>query len=382
MFNEITAGRLMNLPTPFYFYDIDMLNRTLDVMKRESDRYGFHVHYAVKANFNPRIMKTIAGFGFGADCVSGNEIRHSIDNGFSKKDIVFAGVGKTDAEIEFALKSGIFCFNCESKAELSVIAGIAKRLGLVAPVALRINPDVDAHTHSYITTGVEDTKFGIHLKDIEEVVSIVTGDRYLHLKGIHFHIGSQILDLGVYERLCNKINELQEWFDTMGVEFDVINVGGGLGIDHNNPDTIPQFAGYFSVFGKHLRRKEHQQVFFEIGRAAVGQSATLITRVLYIKDGGTVRYAIVDAGMTDLMRPALYQAFHLIENISSKGKKSKYNVAGPVCESADVFAREIDLPETGRGDLLAIRSAGAYGEAMASRYNMRDLPRAIFSDEI
>ena len=382
MFNEITAGRLMNLPTPFYFYDIDMLNRTLDVMKRESDRYGFHVHYAVKANFNPRIMKTIAGFGFGADCVSGNEIRHSIDNGFSKKDIVFAGVGKTDAEIEYALKSGIFCFNCESKAELSVIAGIAKRLGLVAPVALRINPDVDAHTHSYITTGVEDTKFGIHLKDIEEVVSIVTGDQYLHLKGIHFHIGSQILDLGVYERLCNKINELQEWFDTMGVEFDVINVGGGLGIDHNNPDTIPQFAGYFSVFGKHLRRKEHQQVFFEIGRAAVGQSATLITRVLYIKDGGTVRYAIVDAGMTDLMRPALYQAFHLIENISSKGKKSKYNVAGPVCESADVFAREIELPETGRGDLLAIRSAGAYGEAMASRYNMRDLPRAIFSDEI
>ncbi len=382
MFNEITAGRLMNLPTPFYFYDIDMLNRTLDVMKRESDRYGFHVHYAVKANFNPRIMKTIAGFGFGADCVSGNEIRHSIDNGFSKKDIVFAGVGKTDAEIEYALKSGIFCFNCESKAELSVIAGIAKRLGLVAQVALRINPDVDAHTHSYITTGVEDTKFGIHLKDIEEVVSIVTGDQYLHLKGIHFHIGSQILDLGVYERLCNKINELQEWFDTMGVEFDVINVGGGLGIDHNNPDTIPQFAGYFSVFGKHLRRKEHQQVFFEIGRAAVGQSATLITRVLYIKDGGTVRYAIVDAGMTDLMRPALYQAFHLIENISSKGKKSKYNVAGPVCESADVFAREIELPETGRGDLLAIRSAGAYGEAMASRYNMRDLPRAIFSDEI
>ena len=224
--------------------------------------------------------------------------------------------------------------------------------------------------------------FRSHMSDLEEVVTIITGDPNLHLKGIHFHIGSQILDLEVYERLCDRINELQDWFTAGGIEFEVINVGGGLGIDHSNPDIIPQFAGYFSVFGKHLRRKDHQQVFFEIGRAAVGQSASLITRVLYIKDGGTVKYAIVDAGMTDLMRPALYQAYHLIENISSTGKTLKYNVAGPVCESADVFAMKIDLPETARGDLLAIRSAGAYGEAMASRYNMRDLPRALFSDEI
>ncbi len=382
MFNRSVISKLQQQQTPFYYYDLDILHRTLTDMKRESGRYGFHVHYAVKANFNQRIMQTIADYGFGADCVSGNEIRHSLENGFNSRDIVFAGVGKTDAEIEYALKSDIFCFNCESKAELSVIAGIAKDMGLMAPVALRINPDVDANTHSYITTGVEDTKFGIHTGELEEVAGIIESSPALHLKGIHFHIGSQILDLTVYERLCQRINELQEWFETRGIGFDIINVGGGLGINHNNPAALPHFADYFSVFGRHLRVRDHQQVFFEIGRAAVGQSASLITRVLYLKDGGAAKYLIVDAGMTDLMRPALYQAYHLIENLVSDGEPAKYNVAGPVCESADVFARMIELPETRRGDLLAIRSAGAYGEVMASRYNMRNLPRALFSDDI
>jgi diaminopimelate decarboxylase len=351
-------------------------------MQRESGRYGFHVHYAVKANFNPRIMQIIEGYGFGADCVSGNEIRHALENGFKSPDIVFAGVGKTDSEIEYALKSEVFCFNCESNAEISVIGDIARRLGRVAPIALRINPNVDAKTHSYITTGVEDTKFGIQMSDIEESVSLIAADPFLNLKGIHFHIGSQILNLNVYEHLCHKINDLQEWFGKRGIEIDIINVGGGLGIDHHNPDTVPQFEAYFAVFGKHLEIKDHQQVYFEIGRAAVGQSASLITRVLYLKGSGAVNYIIVDAGMTDLMRPALYQAYHHIENLSSDAVTEKYSVAGPVCESADVFARMIDLPETKRGDLLAIRSTGAYGEAMASRYNMRDLPRSLFSDEI
>ncbi|MFO7575410.1 MAG: diaminopimelate decarboxylase [Bacteroidales bacterium] len=382
MFNSSVISKLQKQQTPFYYYDLDILHQTLTDMKRESGRYGFNVHYAVKANFNPRIMQTIAGYGFGADCVSGNEIKHALENGFKSPDIVFAGVGKTDPEIEFALKSDIFCFNCESKAEISVIGGIAKGLDRVAPIALRINPDVDANTHSYITTGVEDTKFGIRMADLEEVVELISAEPFLKLKGIHFHIGSQIIDLTVFERLCHRVNELQDWLESRGIEFDIINVGGGLGIDHHNPATIPQFAGYFAVFGKHLRRKDHQQVFFEIGRAAVGQAASLITRVLYLKDSGAVNYIIVDAGMTDLLRPALYQAYHHIENLNSDAALEKYSVAGPVCESADIFARMIELPATKRGDLLAIRSAGAYGEAMASRYNMRDLPGSLFSDDI
>jgi len=367
--------------TPFYYYDTDMLNRTLESVTSESAKYGFHVHFAVKANFNRRIMETIAGHGLGADCVSGNEIKLALETGFKPADIVSPGVGKSDTEIGYALDSRIFCFNCESVAELQVINELAVAGGSVASVALRINPNVDANTHSYITTGIEDSKFGIRMEDLERAVSFASESNGLKLRGMHFHVGSQILNLNVFRNLCVRINEMLNWFDSRGNFIDVINVGGGLGIDHSNPDALPPFAEYFRIFGTMLERKPHHKIFFELGRAITGQSGSLITRVLYIKEGENTSFAIVDAGMTDLIRPSLYQAYHKIENITSAVGEVRYTVAGPVCESADVFARNIPLPVTRRGDLLAIRSAGAYGEVMASRYNMRDLPGSIFSDE-
>lgn len=382
MFDKTIIQKFGKLQTPFYYYDLDLLDRTLGLLKQESETHNFHVHYAVKANFNRRIMKIIAKHGFGADCVSGNEIALAMESGFRPEEIVFAGVGKTDRDIEFALETGILCFNCESKAEIEVISTIAKRLGKVASIAIRINPNVDAYTHNYITTGVEESKFGIHIIDLESVVEMILADSSLRLRGIHFHIGSQILNLAVFKSLCLKVNELLDWFSERHIEIDIINLGGGLGIDHYNPDSLPPFRDYFEIFGTLLNRDKKQKVFFEIGRAAVGQCGSLISKVLYIKEGVNSKYAIIDAGMTDLLRPALYQAFHLIENVTSTGEKGKYNVVGPVCESADTFARYIDLPSTNRGDILAIRSAGAYGEVMASRYNMRDLPASVFSDEL
>jgi diaminopimelate decarboxylase len=382
MFSNATIDKFRSLATPFYYYDMETLNETLGLLKRESEKWGFMVHYAVKANFNNRIMETIAASGVGADCVSGNEIDLAIKTGFKSDDIVFAGVGKTDREIEFALKSDILCFNCESKPEIAVISSIASRLGKVASVAIRINPNVDAHTHHYITTGVEESKFGIQMADLGDVVDMITSDPSLRLRGIHFHIGSQILDLSVFRQLCERINELLTWFSEKGIDIDIINVGGGLGINHDNPDMIPPFREYFEIFGTLLQKRAHQRVFFEIGRAIVGQCGSLISKVLYIKEGTSQQFAIIDAGMTDLLRPALYQAFHLIQNITSTGEESPYNVVGPVCESADTFGLAVGLPVTKRGDLLAIRSAGAYGEVMASRYNMRDLPRTEFSDKI
>jgi diaminopimelate decarboxylase len=382
MFNKITTDKFRELPTPFYYYDLDLLDRTIGLLKKEAESYGFMVHYAVKANFNARIMKLIAESGLGADCVSGNEIDLALKSGFRADDIVFAGVGKTDREIEFALESDILCFNCESKPEIMVISEIARRLGKTASLAIRINPNVDAYTHNYINTGVEDSKFGIHLTDLPEVVEMIQLDPALRLRGIHFHIGSQILKMDVFKSLCLKINELLTWFTDRSIDIDIINVGGGLGIDHSYPDSLPLFKEYFRIFGTLLDKKPHQKVFFEIGRALVGQCGSLISRVLYVKEGISAQYVIVDAGMTDLLRPALYQAFHLIENLTSTGAPAKYNIVGPVCESADIFARFIELPETGRGDLLAIRSAGAYGEVMASRYNMRDLPPSFYSDMI
>jgi diaminopimelate decarboxylase len=382
MFSKATVNKFRPLPTPFYYYDMEVLKETLGLLTKESGKWGFMVHYAVKANFNSRIMETISASGVGADCVSGNEIGLAIKSGFSPDDIVFAGVGKTDREIEFALNSDILCFNCESKPEIEVISSIAAKLGKVASVAIRINPNVDAHTHHYITTGVEESKFGIQMADLADVVDLIADSPSLRLRGVHFHIGSQILDLSVFRQLCVRINELLAWFSEKSIDIDIINVGGGLGINHEDPDMLPPFKEYFEIFGTLLKRKSHQKVFFEIGRAIVGQCGSLISKVLYIKEGTSQQFAIIDAGMTDLLRPALYQAFHLIQNITSTGEESPYNVVGPVCESADTFGVAIELPLTKRGDLLAIRSAGAYGEVMASRYNMRDLPRIEFSDKI
>lgn len=382
MYNKNIIEKFRDIETPFYFYNLDTLRETLDIVKKESDNSGYKIHYAVKANFNAKIMKLISSYGFGADCVSWNEIERAIITGFNSSDIVFAGVGKTDKDIESALKNDIFCFNCESVPEMEVINSIAGKLNKIATIALRINPYIEAHTHKYITTGVEESKFGINTWELDEVLRQLTFMKNINLKGIHFHIGSQITRMSVFKSLCARINELQDWFNTRNINLEVINVGGGLGIDYENPEKRPRFEEYFSMLHELIDLRPGQTIHIEPGRSLVGQCGSLISKVLFIKNGSNTQFAIIDAGMTDLIRPALYQAYHKIENLTSEGRIYRYDVVGPVCESADTFGKYIELPETKRGDIIAIRSAGAYGEAMASRYNLRDLPKAVFSDEI
>ena len=382
MIEKNTIEKFRNIPTPFYYYDLDVLNETLNAVKKESLNSGYKVHYAVKANANQRILKIISSYGFGADCVSFNEIDAAMKAGFNPSEIVFAGVGKNDFEINSALNAGIFCFNCESVAELEVINFFAIQQNKVARIALRINPLVEAYTHKYITTGIEESKFGIHTWELDDVLRRLADLKNLQLIGMHFHIGSQITKMSVFQSLCTHINELQDWFASRNVDMQIVNVGGGLGIDYENPDKEPRFSEYFNLLNEFIDLRPGQVMHLEPGRSIIGQCGSLISRVLYIKNGSNTLFAILDAGMTDLIRPALYQAHHKIENLTSERNLYRYDVVGPICESSDTFAKFIELPEARRGDIFAIRSAGAYGEAMASRYNLRDLPRAVFSDEI
>ena len=372
------------LQTPFYFYDLNLLDQTLNEIKRTARDTRYKVHYAIKANANPGILRRIQAAGLGVDCVSGGEIMAAVEAGFKPGQIVFAGVGKSDWEIELALEKCIGCFNVESEPELHVINEIAKTMDKKANIAIRVNPNIDAHTHEYITTGLAENKFGINLEQLNEIINLVNSLDNVKLEGLHFHIGSQITETEPFVMLCQTINKLQDEYEALGIRFSTINVGGGLGIDYATPDKhpIPDFESYFKTFRNHLRLREDQQLHFELGRSVVAQCGSLITKVLYVKEGITKRFAIVDAGMTDLIRPALYNAHHKIENISNpNGEMHHYDVVGPICESSDCFGKEELLPSISRGDLLALRSAGAYGEIMASQYNCRTLPHSVFSEK-
>lgn len=370
--------------TPFYFYNIDLLRRTLDSCCSEANRYGYHVHYALKANVEPRILQEIQKAGLGADCVSGWEVRAAIENGFEPSKIVFAGVGKSDSEICYALENNIFAFNCESAQELEVINELAAKMGTRATIALRINPNVEPDTHRHITTGQSESKFGISYTEIKDVIKNLKKLSNLDLVGLHFHIGSQITNLDSFAELAVRANEITQWFEERGVPISHLNMGGGLGIEYYTPDQEPiaDFATYFRLFNDNLCLRSNQRVHFELGRALVAQCGDLITKVLYTKEtAGGQHFAIVDAGMTELIRPALYEAHHHIENISASGRSLRtYSIAGPICESSDIFARHIEFPYTKRGDLLAIRSVGAYGSIMSSHYNMRPTAKSYFSD--
>lgn len=373
------------IETPFYYYDAALLRQTLRTINQEAEKHeGFCVHYAVKANANPKVLRLIREAGLGADCVSGGEIEAAIRAGFPNSKIVFAGVGKSDKEINLGLDNDIFCFNVESVPELEVINELAAAKGKEARVAFRLNPNVGAHTHANITTGLSENKFGIPMNDMLKVITQASNMGNIKVVGVHFHIGSQILDMGDFEALCNRVNELQTLLESHHIYLEHINVGGGLGIDYQHPNRVPlpDFGTYFNTYAKKLKLRSGQTLHFELGRSVVGQCGSLITRTLYIKEGTAKKFCIVDAGFTDLIRPALYQAYHKIENISSEQPQETYDVVGPICESTDVFAKHIDLNETHRGDLLAIRSAGAYGEIMASGYNCRKLPIGYMSDEL
>ena len=377
-------NKFRELETPFYYYDANLLRDTLNVIRTEAKYNKFCVHYAIKANANPKVLSIIREHGLGADCVSGGEIAAAIKAGFPASKIVYAGVGKTDREINLGLDHDIFCFNVESVPELEVINELAAAKGKIARVAFRINPDVGAHTHANITTGLAENKFGISMQDMDKVIDRALEMNNVKFVGLHFHIGSQILDMGDFVALCNRINDLQEKLYARQIIVEHINVGGGLGIDyaHPNRQPIPDFADYFATYHKHLKLRPQQTLHFELGRSVVGQCGSLITKVIYVKQGTNKQFAIVDGGMTDLIRPALYQAYHKIENITSEEPNETYDVVGPICESSDVFGKAIDLNRVKRGDLIALRSAGAYGEIMASGYNCRTLPQGYTSDEL
>jgi len=384
MFSNKNIAQFAELETPFYHYDLSLLQRTLESCAAAARTYDFHVHYAMKANFNDRLLQKIKAVGFGADCVSGNEVKKAVEIGFGAGNIVFAGVGKSDREINEALDLDIFCFNVESIQELEVINELAAKKNKIAKVAIRINPNVDAHTHHNITTGLDENKFGINSWDLPACADVLKKSASLEFTGIHFHIGSQITNLDVYKNLCVRVNEFATWFEERGFIVKVLNVGGGLGIDYHQPEQqIPDFIAYFKIFNDFLEKRSNQEVHFELGRALVGQCSSLISKVLYVKNGKKKNFIVLDAGMTELMRPALYQAYHQIENISKQDAVAtvKYDVVGPICESTDCFGKEVLLQETLRGDLVAIRSTGAYGEVMSSHYNLRESVQYAFTEE-
>lgn len=386
MITKFPVEKFSGIETPFYYYDVELLQSTLNKALEEARKYnGFHVHYAIKANFNPSLLKIVKSSGMGADCVSGGEVRAAINAGIEPSKIVFAGVGKTDKEIAYSLDAGIFCFNIESIPEAEAIERLAAERNVKVQVAIRVNPNVGAHTHSNITTGLAENKFGVNYEQLDEVIDIIENLEHLELIGLHFHIGSQILVMDDFIALCGRINELQELLhETRNLILPHINVGGGLGIRYDAPDKypIPDFELYFATYANNLKLFPGQQVHFELGRSIVAQCGSLITRATYIKHGTCKKFIIVDAGMNDLVRPAMYDAYHRIENLTSDKTDELYDIVGPICESSDVFCKERRIPETKRGDIMAIRSAGAYGEAMAFGYNCRELPKAVLSTEL
>ena len=384
MTKQFPLSKFENLQTPFYYYDVDVLKGTLEAIINEANKYNYYIHYAIKANANPRILSMISNAGLGADCVSGGEIQAALKAGFLPEKIVFAGVGKADWEINLGLDENISCFNVESIPELEVINNLAAAKGKIARIAIRINPEVDGHTHQHITTGTKEDKFGINISQIDKVIEKIDSISSVKLIGVHFHIGSQITEMEPFAALFVKAVELERYLSQRRIFLESINFGGGLGIDYKHPNSnpIPDFKAWFEIFHKHFPARPGQQVHFEPGRSIVGQCGSLISRVLYVKEGAFKRFVVLDAGFTDLIRPALYDAYHKIENLSSDEAQDIYDVVGPICESSDTFAKAIKLNKAHRGDYIALRSAGAYGEIMAMQYNCRELPKAYFSDLI
>ena len=382
----LKISNLSSHETPFWYYDMELFRRTVDEAARAAEKWGIVVHYSIKANSEPRLLAYIRRRGFGVDCVSGNELAFALEQGFDPSKIVFAGVGKTDEELLIGLRAGIASFNCESVEEVVRLNELAGEYGLEANISLRVNPDVDAHTHKFITTGLETDKFGIPRRDVDKVIAMLKGNDRLNFKGLHFHIGSQILDVeGVFTSECQSANDIVKHFESEGLHVRNIDLGGGLGIDYEDPDLhpVPDFDGWFRVLRTRTRCSGDQQLHVEPGRSLVGQCGSLVSRVIFVKRGESRTFVIADTGLNDLLRPALYGAYHKVENLTSTSvQMASYEIVGPICESSDVIGEDRLLPLTQRGDILAIRSAGAYGATMSSHYNMRTPASAVFSDDL
>ena len=372
--------------TPYYFYDLELLERTITEMQSQVATVPYKVHYAIKANNNKRILSMIASRGLGADCVSSREIVWAIEAGFDREDIVFAGVGKTDEEIEFALKQEIGMLNCESLEEILVVNEIAERLQRNVRIALRLNPNVNALTHEKISTGLAENKFGLTTVEFDDLIRLYPGLSNIEIVGLHFHIGSQIENMVAYRDLCEKVNEIIPRYEEHFGRISYLNVGGGLGIDYNHPDEnpIPDFKSYFNVFKQNLNIPFDLPVHFELGRSIVGQCGRLRTKVLYVKRGAMKNFAVMDAGMTELLRPAMYGATHQIDKLNAgiEEEKNVYDIVGPICESSDSFAQGVILPELKRGDIVEIKSCGAYAESMSLNYNGRSRITSVPSNRV
>ena len=386
MLSRQIAQKLRGYETPFYLYDTALLRQTLESVVYESKKYGYKVHYAIKANYDDHLLAIIREYGLGIDCASGNELRKAVEAGFDPKGIVYAGVGKRDKELRYAIGAG----DHGDQLRIDRGAGTGRRglpgeAGEKTDVALRINPDIDPKTNHCIDTGQADSKFGISYEEVLEHAKEIKSLKNIRIVGIHLHIGSQIRELHVFENMCNKVNVIVENLEKLGFSFRFVDVGGGLGVNYDVPENepIPNFASLFSIVHNHLAVGD-REVHFEFGRSIVAECGELITTVLFNKTTATGRkLVIVDASMTELIRPALYGSYHNIENITSEDEaREKYTIVGTACESTDVFDENVTLRKTRRGDLLTLKSAGAYGMSMASRYNLHDLPGAVYSDEI
>ena len=320
MFQSELVKRFINLSTPFYYYDLDILEKNLFNLKNSLETYN-KVHFSVKSNSNPRILRIIKNFNLGIDAVSANEIKHCINLGFNPKDIVFAGVGKSDEEIEYGIINNISYFNVESLQELKVIDSISKKFSKKTTVSIRINPNIKSETHKKIQTGSSDDKFGIDLNDISHIPKLQKLEN-INIAGLHFHIGSQIINLKPFHDLCNISNDILNYLRENDIKIKNINVGGGLGIDYEYPEKnlLSNFQEFISLFNNQIRLDKNQSIHFELGRSVVGQCGFLISKILYSKKSYDKNFLILDSGMNNLIRPALYNSKHKISNLTSNLK--------------------------------------------------------------
>jgi diaminopimelate decarboxylase len=362
--------------TPCYVYSSAAILQAWRAYDAAFGELPHLVCYAVKANSNLSVLKLLADAGAGFDIVSGGELFRVLRAGGDPKKIVFSGVGKTEAEIELALQSGIGTFNCESEGELAVIDQVAGRLGLIAEFSLRVNPDVNADTHPYISTGLRDHKFGIDIADAPAIYTRAREFTNLRASGVSCHIGSQILDYSPILEAAGKVLTLIEQLQAEGHAIRHVDLGGGLGIAYKDGENAPSIATFIADLRERVDRAG-LTVTIEPGRSIVGNAGVLLTRVLYLKKSPSKQFVIVDAAMNDLIRPALYKAHHTIRPLRATEGAIVADVVGPVCETGDFLARDRELPAVIAGDLLAVQSAGAYGFVQASNYNSRTRPAEV-----
>lgn len=360
--------------TPVYIYS----KKAIEEAFKEFN-FTYLTAFAVKSNSNVSILRLLKELGAGADTVSIGEIFRALTAGIEPKKIVFAGVGKREEEIEFALEREILMLNVESEGELLKIEEVARRLKKRAPIAVRVNPEVDPKTHPYIATGLKNSKFGVDFESALELYRKAKESKYLNPIGVHFHIGSQIEELSAFKEASLKVKDFVKELGSIGLEIEYFDAGGGIGINYEpfkEPPSVKELSGILEPIVKDLGLK----LILEPGRRIVGNAGVMITKLLYIKRTKEKTFYIVDAGMNDLARPSLYKAYHYIDGTTYGEEKIKATVVGPICESGDVFAEDRELPQLKEGDYLAIFSAGAYGFSMASNYNSRPRPAEVLID--